>query len=121
MMGSLPILEVYWVTPPLMGYKGGLGIWGVYNLICLGTIFNSMVGGFVYVNYIVYLCIVIMIRFSHGRGTDCFVGCFKGTCLIYYITPYYGGGELPLIPSGNVFPARSPHKDFLQYKGTDNM
>ena len=90
-----------------------------------------MVGGFVYVNYIVYLCIVIMIRFSHGRGTDCFVGCFKGTCLyIYYITPYYGGGELPLIPSGNVFPARSPQfifhpkdgiPDFLQYKGTDNI
>ena len=82
MMGSLPILEVYWGTPPLMGYKGGLGIWGVYNLICLGTIFNSMVGGFVYVNYIVYLCIVIMIRFSHGRGTDCFVGCSKGLCFL---------------------------------------
>ena len=80
-----------------------------------------MVGEFVYVNYIVYLCIVIMIQFSHGRGTDCFVGCSKGTCLIYYITPYYGGGELPLIPSGNVFPARSPLSDFLQYKGTDNM
>ena len=98
MMGSLPILEVYWVTPPLMGYKGGLGIWGVYNLICLGTILYSMVGEFiftnkvrgifVYVNYIVYLCIVIMIRFSHGRGTDCFVGCSKGTCLIYYIKIY---------------------------------
>ena len=121
MTGSLPILEVYWGTPPLMGYKGGLGIWGVYNFIFLLTIFNSMVGGFVYVNHNDYLCIVIMIRFSHGRGTDCFVGCSKGTCLIYYITPYYGGGELPLIPSGNVFPARSPLPDFLQYKDTDNM
>ena len=39
----------------LLGYKGGLGIWGVYNLICLRTILYSMVGGFVYVNYIVYL------------------------------------------------------------------
>ena len=82
MMGSLPILEVYWVTPPLMGYKRGLGIWGVYNLICLGIILYSMVGGFVYVNHIVYLCIVIMIRFSHGRGTDCFVGCSKGLCFL---------------------------------------
>lgn len=45
MMGSLPILEVYWGTPPLMGYKGGLGIWGVYNFIFLLTIFNSMVRG----------------------------------------------------------------------------
>lgn len=104
-----------------MGYKGGLGIWGVYNLICLRTILYSMVGGFVYVNHNDYLCIVIMIQFSHGRGTDCFVGCSKGTCLIYYITPYYGGGELPLIPSGHVFPARSPLPDFLQYKDTDNM
>ena len=93
----------------------------VNNFIFLLTIFNSMVGGFVYVNHNDYLCIVIMIRFSHGRGTDCFVGCSKGTCLILYKTPYYGGGELPLIPSGNVFPARSPLSDFLQYKGTDNM
>jgi hypothetical protein len=82
MMGSLPILEVYQNTPPLMGYKRGLGIWGVYNLICLGIILYSMVGGFVYVNHIVYLCIVIMIRFSHGRGTDCFVGCSKGLCFL---------------------------------------
>ncbi len=81
-----------------------------------------MVRGFVYVNYNVYLCIVIMIQFSYGRGTVCFVGCSKGTCLIYYIRPLtYGGGELPLIPSGNVFPARSPLPDFLQYKGTDNI
>jgi hypothetical protein len=121
MMGSLPILEVYQNTPPLMGYKEGLGIWGVYNFIFLLTIFNSMVGGFGNVKKKPYLCIVIMIQFSYGRGTDCFVGCSKGTCFIYYITPYYGGGELPLIPSGHVFPARSPLPDFLQYKGTDNI
>ena len=81
MTGSLPILEVYWVPPPLMGYKGGLGIWGVYNLICLRTILYSMVGGFVYVNYIVYLCIVIMIRFSHGRGTDVSWGVLREPAL----------------------------------------
>jgi hypothetical protein len=64
-----------------MGYKGGLGIWGVYNLICLRTILYSMVGGFVYVNHIVYLCIVIMIRFSHGRGTDVSWGVLREPAL----------------------------------------
>ena len=51
-------------------------------IICLLIIFNSMVGEFVYVNHNDYLCIVIMIRFSHGRGTDCFVGGSKGLCFL---------------------------------------
>ena len=33
----------------------------------------------------------------------------------------YRGGELLLIPSGNVFPARSPLSDFLQYKGSEYL
>ena len=41
-----------------------------------------MGGGFVYVKKKWYLCIVIMIQFSYGRGTVCFVGCSKGTCFI---------------------------------------
>ena len=65
-----------------MGYKEGLGIWGVYNFIFLLTIFNSMVGGFGNVKKKPYLCIVIMIQFSYGRGTDCFVGCSKGLCFL---------------------------------------
>lgn len=28
-----------------------------------------------------------MIQFSYGRGTDCFVGCSKGTCFIKKIKP----------------------------------
>ena len=67
-MGSLPILEVHQNTPPLMGYKGGLGIWGVYNFIFLLTILYSMVRGFVYVNHIVYLCIVGNRVEDYGRG-----------------------------------------------------
>lgn len=42
---------------------------------------------------------------------------YKGS----YYTHHYGRGELPLISSGDVFPARSPLLDFLQYKGTDNI
>jgi hypothetical protein len=65
-----------------MGYKGGLGHSVMCNnLICLRTILYSMVGGFVYVNYIVYLCIVIMIQFSHGRGTDVSWGVLREPAL----------------------------------------
>ena len=42
---------------------------------------NKVRGMFVYVNYIVYLCIVIMIRFSHGRGTDVSWGVLREPAL----------------------------------------
>jgi len=65
-----------------MGYKGGSGKPDVNNLIFLLTIFNNMVGGFVYVKKKWYLCIVGLVITFDGRGTGCFVGCSKGTCFI---------------------------------------
>ena len=54
------------------------------NLIFLLTFFYRWGGGFGNVKKKPYLCIVIMIRFSHGRGTGCFVGGSKGTCFIFF-------------------------------------
>ena len=76
-----------------MVYNGGSGLCHVNNLIFLYGIFYSRGRGFVYVKKKSYLCIVIMIQFSYGRGTGCSLECSKGTCFIKYIKIY-------LVPSG---------------------
>ena len=73
-----------------MGYNGGSGLCHVDNLIFLLTFFYRWGGGFVYVKKKWYLCIVIMIQFSYGRGTVCFVGCSKGTCFIKKYKDLFG-------------------------------
>jgi hypothetical protein len=52
-----------------------------------------MVGGFGNVKKKPYLCIVIMIQFSYGRGTDVSWGVLREPALYYYIKIY-------LVPSG---------------------
>lgn len=81
MTGLPPCQDLLPETPPSNGIIEGSGKPDVNNLIFLLTIFNNMVGGFVYVKKKWYLCIVGLVITFDGRGTDVSWGVLREPAL----------------------------------------
>jgi hypothetical protein len=90
--GRVPPFETFSEpAPPVIGYKGGCHSVMLITLFFYMESFTGGFGGFGNVKKKRYLCSVVMIQFSYGRGTGCFVGRSKWTCFKKNLTGFLFG------------------------------